>query len=102
MSVRNLARALLLQPARWPRAATAVITAVLLTALLAPAAAQAAPVQQHAATAPVPVLRWRPCDGGFQCATARVPLDYRRPRGATIRLAVLRHLATEPARRIGS
>jgi pimeloyl-ACP methyl ester carboxylesterase len=31
-----------------------------------------------------------------------VPLNYRRPRGATIRPAVLRHLATEPAHRIGS
>lgn len=51
---------------------------------------------------PVPALSWRSCDGGFQCATARVPLDYRHPHGVAIRLAVIRHLATGPARPIGS
>ena len=24
----------------------------------------------------MPVLDWQPCDGGFQCATAKVPLNY--------------------------
>ena len=48
------------------------------------------------------MLRWRSCDGGFQCATARVPLSYRDPRGATISIAVIRHLATDPARRAGT
>jgi len=102
MSVRNLARPLLPRPARRLRAAAAITTAALLTGLLAPATAQAAPAARPTPGAPVPVLRWRPCDGGFQCATARVPLDYRHPWGATIRLAVLRHLATEPGHRIGS
>jgi len=51
---------------------------------------------------PVPVLRWRSCDGGFQCATARVPLDYRHPHGTMISIAVIRHRATDPARRLGS
>jgi pimeloyl-ACP methyl ester carboxylesterase len=51
---------------------------------------------------PIPALTWRSCDGGFQCATARVPLDYRHPRGMTIRIAVIRHLATGSARPIGS
>lgn len=55
-----------------------------------------------AAAAQVPVLHWKTCDGGFQCATARVPLDYRHPRGAKISIAVVRHLATDPARRLGS
>ena len=48
------------------------------------------------------MLHWRSCDGGFQCATARVPLSYRDPRGATISIAVVRHLATDPARRVGT
>ena len=48
------------------------------------------------------MLRWRSCDGGFQCATARVPLSYRDPRGAMISIAVVRHLATDPARRAGT
>jgi pimeloyl-ACP methyl ester carboxylesterase len=54
-----------------------------------------------AAAPRVPALSWRSCDDGFQCATARVPLDYRHPRGATIRIAVIRHLAArraQPAR----
>jgi pimeloyl-ACP methyl ester carboxylesterase len=56
----------------------------------------------QSAAPPVPVLRWHACDRGFQCATARVPLDYRHPLGATISLAVIRHPATDPARRLGS
>ena len=54
------------------------------------------------AAAPVPVLRWKACYGGFQCATARVPLDYQHPGGTQISIAVVRHLATDPARRLGS
>jgi pimeloyl-ACP methyl ester carboxylesterase len=53
-------------------------------------------------TARVPVLDWRTCDDGFQCATARVPLDYRHPRGTTISIAVVRHRATDPADRLGT
>lgn len=49
-----------------------------------------------------PTLSWADCGGGFQCATADVPLDYRRPRGALIQLAVIRLPAVDPARRIGS
>jgi pimeloyl-ACP methyl ester carboxylesterase len=85
---------------RFPRPAALSAAAVLLAAVLAPAAASAtAPTP---ATPAVPVLRWRSCDGGFQCATARVPLSYRDPRGATISIAVVRHLATDPARRAGT
>lgn len=58
---------------------------------------------------PVPVLAWGPCDGadgdgpgdGFECATARVPLDYRRPTGPTIALAVTRRLAADRDHRTG-
>ena len=103
MSVRNPARPLVPRQITRPRAVAAVAAAALLTTLLVPATAQAVPLARSTARGPaVPVLHWRPCDGGFQCATARVPLDYRQPRGATIRLAVLRHRATEPAHRIGS
>ncbi|WP_030966435.1 alpha/beta hydrolase [Streptomyces sp. NRRL S-378] len=52
----------------------------------------------------VPVLSWGPCTGprdGFECATARVPLDHRRPTGPTIALAVTRRPAADPARRTG-
>ena len=66
------------------------------TATAAGAAPAAAGVAGAAARpAPrVPVLRWRACHGEFQCATARVPLDYRRPHGRTISIAVVRHRAT--------
>ncbi|MGR4884900.1 alpha/beta fold hydrolase [Streptomyces sp. LARHCF249] len=52
----------------------------------------------------VPVLVWGPCDGsrdGFECATARVPLDYRQPTGRTVPLAVTRRLASDRDRRTG-
>jgi pimeloyl-ACP methyl ester carboxylesterase len=85
---------------RFPPPAALVAAAGLLAAVLVPAAASAA--APGPATPPVPVLHWRSCDGGFQCATARVPLDYAHPRGATISIAVIRHQATDPAHRIGS
>src|SRR6185437_14217246 len=39
---------------------------------------------------------------GFQCATARVPLDYQQPRTATTRLQVIRHLPTYHAHPAGT
>jgi pimeloyl-ACP methyl ester carboxylesterase len=63
------------------------------------------PVRAQAATSPairVPTLSWRNCRGGFQCATARVPLDYDRPQDGTISLALIRLPATDQAHRIGS
>ncbi|MBT2449789.1 alpha/beta fold hydrolase [Streptomyces sp. ISL-43] len=56
------------------------------------------------AAPPVPVLSWGPCDDpgdGFECATAQVPLDHRRPTGPTIPLAVTRRLAADRAHRTG-
>jgi pimeloyl-ACP methyl ester carboxylesterase len=51
-------------------------------------------------------LRWTPCyaDVGprFQCAVAQVPLDYSRPRGPSISIALTRLPATGPGRKIGS
>jgi len=48
--------------------------------------------------------RWHDCAGhpGFQCATVKVPLDYTRPTGPTIKLAVNRLRATDRKHRIGS
>ncbi|QES52807.1 alpha/beta hydrolase [Streptomyces venezuelae] len=78
------------------------------TALLGTAPA-AAPAPAPADDPPVPVLTWGPCedtdagapDDGFECATARVPLDYRRPTGRTIPLAVTRRTAADRAHRTG-
>jgi hypothetical protein len=101
---------------RFPRPAAVSAAAVLLAAGLVaaacsapvstpatpPASAPATPSVPASARPPVPMLRWRSCDGGFQCATARVPLSYRDPRGAMISIALVRHLATDPARRAGT
>ncbi|HZB48480.1 MAG TPA: alpha/beta hydrolase [Mycobacteriales bacterium] len=50
----------------------------------------------------MPVLDWTDCGGGFQCATAAVPVDHSRPRGATLDLALIRRPAADPANRIGT
>jgi pimeloyl-ACP methyl ester carboxylesterase len=51
---------------------------------------------------PVPELAWVPCQGGFECATATVPLDYTDPDGRTISLAVARLPAANPDQKIGT
>jgi pimeloyl-ACP methyl ester carboxylesterase len=76
--------------------------AATLAAIMGVAAFAPAPALLAAPAPPVPVLEWGPCHGGFQCATARVPLNYRHPGGAKISIAVIRHLATDPAHRLGS
>ncbi|GAA4295413.1 alpha/beta hydrolase [Streptomyces venetus] len=52
-------------------------------------------------------IAWAPCEspsgeGTFECASVKVPVDWKRPKGATFDLALARHKATDPARRIGS
>jgi pimeloyl-ACP methyl ester carboxylesterase len=81
----------------------ALVAAGLLVSLLAlPAAAGDTSTSGGAA---VPTLAWTACGDeapGFECATAKVPLDYDRPRGARISLALTRLPASDPGRRIGS
>jgi pimeloyl-ACP methyl ester carboxylesterase len=83
--------------ARSAKALTAVACAL---ACLLPATAGAATTQQPES------LTWTSCHAdigpNFQCATARVPLDYSRPHGATIAIALARLPATDAANRIGS
>ncbi|WP_405898519.1 alpha/beta hydrolase [Streptomyces sp. NBC_00727] len=48
-------------------------------------------------------LSWRDCGvSGFQCTTMKAPLDYAKPDGGEIKLAVSRKKATGPGKRIGS
>ncbi len=89
------------------RVAACLLAAALLAGPLAGPTAPAAAAPPPSAAlpqvhAPVPVLDWTDCGGGFQCATATVPVDYARPRGATLDLALIRRPAADPARRIGT
>jgi pimeloyl-ACP methyl ester carboxylesterase len=61
------------------------------------------PAVDQAALAPYyrQKLSWHAC-GGFQCATMKAPLDYTKPDGARISLAVARQRATGPGKRLGS
>ncbi len=47
-------------------------------------------------------IAWKGCGKRLQCARVPVPLDWARPSLGTISLAVIRHLASRPGRRIGS
>jgi len=51
-----------------------------------------------------PVISWVPCPDAPQvdCGTLAVPLDYRRPAGPTINLALERRKADDQAHKIGS
>jgi len=82
-----------------PILAAAVPLASLL-ALLQISPDAAATAAAHAKP-PVPQLGWSDCGDGFECATARVPLDYDRPHGKTIELPLIRKPASDPANRIG-
>jgi pimeloyl-ACP methyl ester carboxylesterase len=84
----------------------------LLAGLLVVAVCALMPVEAGADTAaqgPAPLAKtaeapiaWTDCGEQLQCAKVRVPLDWDRPRGPKIHLAVIRHLASRPGRRIGS
>jgi pimeloyl-ACP methyl ester carboxylesterase len=68
--------------------------------------ATAAPTASPTPT-PAGTIAWEPCEspygeGSFECATIAVPVDWARPDGATIDLALSRHRATDPDRRLGS
>jgi pimeloyl-ACP methyl ester carboxylesterase len=85
----------------------AMAAAMLVVALMGAVSGKAgAEAVADGSSASVPELAWQPCpdpaQSGFECATARVPLDYGHPRGSTIDLAVIRHRASDPTDRIGA
>src|SRR5689334_5512199 len=53
--------------------------------------------------AAAPSIAWAPCEDNpeGECGTLSVPLDWSRPGGGRIEIAVARHVATDPARRLG-
>ncbi|WP_242902688.1 alpha/beta fold hydrolase [Actinomadura terrae] len=60
-----------------------------------------APAQAQART-----IEWRACTDaefiGMQCGTMRVPVEWAKPRGAQVDLALVRRPASDPARRQGT
>jgi pimeloyl-ACP methyl ester carboxylesterase len=75
----------------------AIVTAMLLAGLIGPLTVSAG--------GPRSSLTWSACYvefGPFECATISVPLDYDRPRGSEISLAMVRLPAANPALRKGS
>jgi pimeloyl-ACP methyl ester carboxylesterase len=61
-----------------------------------------APQASAAGGSVVPQLDWHDCDAGFECATAKVPLDHDRPDGKRIEVALVRDPAANPNEKIGS
>ncbi|HEX3240843.1 MAG TPA: alpha/beta fold hydrolase [Solirubrobacterales bacterium] len=54
---------------------------------------------------PAPEPNWAPCYeewGTYECATFPVPLDYDKPSGPQVQLALLKHPASKPEQKIGS
>jgi pimeloyl-ACP methyl ester carboxylesterase len=61
--------------------------------------------REPAVAAPSGKANWSACfrsEGPFECAMVRVPLDYDRPNGAQISIAMVRLPAADPQHRIGS
>ena len=85
--------------------AAAALGGAILVALSAGDAAAGAPDRTPRANgvgAPIPWGECNPPGEDLQCARIRVPLDWDRPNGRTIALAVIRHLASKPEQRIGT
>jgi pimeloyl-ACP methyl ester carboxylesterase len=83
------------------RAASAVAVVGLIAVSLSTLSAAASTVQGRAEAG----ISWTSCEGlgkQFQCAMVPVPLDWAKPNGTKIELAVIRHLAGRPQQRIGS
>jgi pimeloyl-ACP methyl ester carboxylesterase len=89
----------------------AALVAVLVATIYAvpsSAGTATAPSGSGTGSAAVPKLHWGSCAAegegleAFQCATAVVPLDYDRPKGKQITLALARLPASNPSRKIGS
>lgn len=80
------------------KALTALTVAAVATALL--------PGVPAAATATPSSVRWGPCPenvaaSGLECSTLKVPLDYRKPDGRAIDIAISRLASRDPTRRRG-
>ncbi|WP_051734912.1 MULTISPECIES: alpha/beta fold hydrolase [Streptomyces] len=87
---------------RLPRLlATAGLLAAALPGLATPSSASAAPTPAYLRQTP----DWHRCSpdrpAAYECATLKVPLDYQRPEGRTLDLAISRMKSENPAERRG-
>jgi pimeloyl-ACP methyl ester carboxylesterase len=64
----------------------------------------AAATSGAAARSPAYTVDWAPCAGSpaAQCGTMEVPIDWSRPQGPKVHVAVARHPASDPDHRIGT
>lgn len=90
--------------ARRSRALISMIVASLVAVVAVSGGAAAAPPPVEPATRArtAPTINWTACHDSFFCGRAQVPLDYDRPQGPQISLALIKLPASDPARRIGS
>ena len=65
-------------------------------------APSASPAPSPPSPAPPKPLAWSACEGDFQCASLRVPLDDDRPSAGSVDLALTRLRTAKPGERIGS
>lgn len=91
-----------MSPRRLRRHLAASLLAGIGALVLWAASAAAAPANGATADAATQRIAWRPCGDQLTCARVRVPLDWSRPKGPTISLAVIRHRASRPGQRIGT
>jgi pimeloyl-ACP methyl ester carboxylesterase len=75
----------------------AIVSAIALTLVAAPAFAEPA-------SPPAPPINWQPCaeKPEVECGAVEVPVDWSKPNGETLQMAVARRKATSPEQRIGS
>lgn len=85
-----------------PAAASGVGTAAATVEAAGIAVSSAGSTAVRGTVAPIPTLVWRDCGTPLRCARALVPLDWRRPQGQKISLALAKLPATSPSRRIGT
>jgi len=85
-------------PAQWTVPIAAVLAVIALVLTLTPSANAGGPESRAYR------ITWQPCEKApnTQCGTLRVPIDWSRPQGPQVSLAVARRPAADPARRVGT
>jgi pimeloyl-ACP methyl ester carboxylesterase len=88
--------------AQWARRARrAMSVAVTLAVTVASSGGVAAHAANHGRP---PAIAWQPCpeDTAVQCGTVSVPVDWSRPNGPRLELALARRPASDPTHRVGT